>query len=353
MGQFENFKSEQELVGRIEKLRADGVHDNDITVFSKEALEGTSLNYTGVNFKNADGSAWDKFVSLFTSEAPEERALADLDLNDSEKEDYITSLQAGDILLHVNDVALGESDKMGSDEDEASRYDSDDNNVGGEPHDKQGVDEEENPGVENTAADTEGMGSTLSAGESLEDDDSAPSNRAELDRNYEAREVDSISDLDEEEKAGARVTDVEPNLEYRPEGAVDSEDKDYEGTMRAEDRDLGDPEDKDFEGTMRPDSDGESDSDVIRDEDIVGDARVTDEEPDREYNIKQTAERVDVSSYGYDDTENRDHIETSSEDGNTIDDEEIKKKKADLDRQYYSKENDIHKNEPDRRNLNM
>lgn len=379
MGQFENFKSEQELVGRIEKLRADGVHDNDITVFSKEALEGTSLNYTGVNFKNADGSAWDKFVSLFTSAAPEERALADLDLNESEKEDYITSLQAGDILLHVNDVALGESDKMGSDEDEASRYDSDDNNVGGEQHDKQGVGEEENPGVANTAAaaDTEGMGSTLSAGDELEDDDdTAPSTRAELDRNYEAREVDSISDLDEEEKAGARVTDVEPNLEYEPEGAVDSEDKDYEGTMRAEDRDLGDPEDKDFEGTMRPDADENNDSESTRN------ARVTEAEPNLEYepedtedpedkdyegtmraedrdlgdsedNIKQTAERVDVSSYGYDDTENRDHIETSSEDGNTIDDEDIKKQKADLDKQYYSKENDIHKNEPDRRNLNM
>lgn len=342
MGQFENFKSEQELVGRIEQLRADGVHDGDITIFSKEALEGTSLNYTNVNFKNADGSAWDKFVSLFTSEAPEERALADFELNESQKEDYITSLQAGDILLHVNDVALGESDKMGSDEEETSRYDSDDGNVGGEPHEKQGTGEEKNPGVANTAVETESMGSTLSAGEALEDDnDTAPSTRAELDRNYEAREVDSISDLDEKSDTGTRVADAEPNLEYG--GAEDPKDENFEGTMRAEDRDTGDeeentgtrvtdvepnleyggaedPEDENFEGTMRAE-----------------DRDTGDEAP----------ERVDVSNYGYGDDENRNPAESSS------DEEDIEKRKSDLDKQYYNKPSDIHKNEPDRHNLNI
>lgn len=286
MGQFESFKSEQELVGRIERLRADGVHDNDITVFSKEALEGTSLNYTGVNFKNADGSPWDRFVSLFTSEAPEERALADLELNESEKEDYITSLQAGDILLHVNNVALGESDKMGSDEEETSRYDSGDNNVGGEPHEKQGVGEEENPGVAGTAAaDTESTGSA----------------RAALDRNYEAREVDSINELDDTEENSGRVVDEEPNIEYGTDEATDPENKAFEGTMRAE---------------------------------------------DRESNVNETSEKVDVSSYGYDEKENINPIDAEDED-------DIEKKKAALDQQYYSDKNDGTKNEPDRRNFNI
>ena len=332
MGQFESFKSEQELVGRIERLRADGVHDNDITVFSKEALEGTSLNYTGVNFKNADGSPWDRFISLFTSEAPEERALADLELNESEKEDYITSLQAGDILLHVNNVALGESDKMGSDEEETSRYDSGDNNVGGEPHEKQGVGEEENPGVAGTAAaDTESTGSA----------------RAALDRNYEAREVDSINELDDTEENSGRVVDEELNIEYGTDEATDPENKAFEGTMRAEDRDLGtsndnkensgrvvdeepnieygtdeatDPENKAFEGTMRAE--------------------------DRESNVNETSEKVDVSSYGYDEKENINPIDAEDED-------DIEKKKAALDQQYYSDKNDGTKNEPDRRNFNI
>lgn len=338
MGQFESFKSEQELVGRIERLRADGVHDNDITVFSKESLEGTSLNYTGVNFKNADGSPWDKFVSLFTSEEPEERALADLDLNDSEKEDYITSLQAGDILLHVNEVALGESEKMGSDEEETSRYDSNDNNVGGKPHEKQGVGEEDNPGVAHLA-------------ENPDDEGSA---RAELDRNYEAREVDSISELDSNDEQSGRIVDAEPNIEYGADEETDAENKEFEGTMRAEDRDLenaaenkeqsgrvvdtepnveygaeapADPEDKDFEGTMRAEDYGDN----------------ADKAEDR---INVADDRVDVSNYGYDDNENRDPVDTD-------DDDDIEKKKAAMDQQYYSKKNDGTKNEPDRRNFNI
>lgn len=350
MGQFESFKSEQELVGRIERLRADGVHDNDITVFSKESLEGTSLNYTGVNFKNADGSAWDRFVSLFTSEEPEERALADLDLNESEKEDYITSLQAGDILLHINEAALGESEKMGSDEDAESRYDSNDNNVGGEPHEKQGIGEEDNPGVANISAETESIGSTFSAGEKLDESDSGPTTRAELDRNYEAREVDSLSELDDEEEKSGRVVDTEPNMEYGADGAEDPEDKEFEGTMRAEDRDSGneeasgrvvdtepnmeygagapaDHEDKDFEGTMRAEDYGDN-----------ADAA--------EERINVADDRVDVSNYGYDENENIDPVDVD-------DDDDLERKKAAMDQQYYSKKNDATKNEPDRRNFNI
>jgi len=392
MGQFESFKSEQELVGRIERLRADGVHDNDITVFSKESLEGTSLNYTGVNFKNADGSAWDRFVSLFTSEEPEERALADLDLNESEKEDYITSLQAGDILLHINEAALGESDKMGSDEDAESRYDSNDNNVGGEPHEKQGVGEEDNPGVANISAETESIGSTFSAGEKLDESDSGPTTRAELDRNYEAREVDSISELDDEEEKSGRIVDTEPNMEYGANGAEDPEDKEFEGTMRAEDRDSGneeasgrvvdtepnmeygadgaeDPEDKEFEGTMRAE-----DRDSGNEE---ASGRVVDTEPNMEYGagapadhedkdfegtmraedygdnadaaeerINVADDRVDVSNYGYDENENIDPVDID-------DDDDLERKKAAMDQQYYSKKNDATKNEPDRRNFNI
>src|SRR5699024_2810275 len=175
---------------------------------------------------------------------------------------------------HINEAALGESDKMGSYEDAESRYDSNDNNVGGEPHEKQAVGEEDKPGVANISAETESIGSTFRAGEKLDESDAGPTTRAELDRNYEAREVDSISELDDEEEKSGRIVDTEPNMEYGANGAEDPEDKEFEGTMRAEDRDSGneeasgrvvdtepnmeygadgaeDPEDKEFEGTMR------------------------------------------------------------------------------------------------------
>ncbi len=103
MSKLEKFKSEQELVGKIEQLRAEGVRDEEITVFSKDSLENTSLNYTDVNFKNAEGSAWDKFASFFTAEEPEERVMKDLNLSESEQQEYMSAMQAGDILLHVED----------------------------------------------------------------------------------------------------------------------------------------------------------------------------------------------------------------------------------------------------------
>ncbi|MCD2137811.1 DUF2382 domain-containing protein [Salinicoccus halitifaciens] len=113
MSKIEKFKSEQELVGRIEQLRAEGVRDDEITVFSKDSLENTSLNYTDVNFKDAEGSAWDKFAAFFTSEEPEERVMKDLNLSESEQQEYINAMQAGDILLYV-DEATPPASEMGT-----------------------------------------------------------------------------------------------------------------------------------------------------------------------------------------------------------------------------------------------
>src|SRR5699024_3353267 len=142
-------------------------------------------------------------------------------INEAEKEDYITSLHAGDILLHINEAAIGESDKMGSDEDAESRYDSNGNNVGSEPHEKQGVGEDDNLGAATRSAEPESIGPTFGAGEKQGESDSGPTTRAELDRNYEAREVDSLSELDDEEEKSGRVVDTEPNMEYGADGAED------------------------------------------------------------------------------------------------------------------------------------
>src|SRR5699024_1138817 len=105
-----------------------------------------------------------------------------------------------------------------------------------------------------------------------------------------------------------RVVDTEPNMEYGAEAPADPEDKEFEGTMRAEER--GD------------------DRDAAEDRVNIAD------------------DKVDVSNYGYDDIENADPIDDE-------DDEDIEKKKAAMDQQYYSKKNDGTTNEPDRRNFNI
>ena len=148
-------------------------------------------------------------------------------------------------------------------------------------------------------------------------------------------------------------------MEYGADGAEDPEDKEFEGTMRAEDRDSGneeasgrvvdtepnmgirslslrttmdgaapaDHEDKDFEGTMRAEDYGDN-----------ADAA--------EERINVADDRVDVSNYGYDENENIDPVDID-------DDDDLERKKAAMDQQYYSKKNDATKNEPDRRNFNI
>ncbi|WP_411843061.1 general stress protein [Salinicoccus sp. HZC-1] len=103
MRKIESFGNEQELLGRIEQLKIDGVQEESITVVSNEALNGSSFDYTNVNFKSADGTAWDKIVSYFSSEEPEERVISSLELNDQEEQEYRSELENGRFLLYVNE----------------------------------------------------------------------------------------------------------------------------------------------------------------------------------------------------------------------------------------------------------
>ncbi|MCD2137812.1 general stress protein [Salinicoccus halitifaciens] len=464
MSKIEQFKSEQELIGRIEQLRADGVNDDDITVFSKEKLEGTSLNYTNVNFKSADGTAWDKFVSFFTSEAPEERAMADLGLNDENKQEYLTALQAGDILLFVSEETQGASTENMEDETTERNNQSDDNAVGGKAHDAEYTSEEDDPGLPGTnrreavsstdavggstlSADAKGHGhlgltgenqsveeglardieqdtdqrdidpsnvnergdvrdeevnvdergisnqpGTNSDGSTRQDkdvsgyghdsDDSGRTKRLKPNETYVVGAGGDGGDAARASGSDARITEVEADQTYG-EGSEDKQDEDYEGTMRAggdgddaaratgsdariteveADQTYGedseDKQDKDFEGTMRAggyEGEDQDDEVIIRDEDIERDARVVDEEPFEEYVTNETAERVDVSTYGYDDTVNRDDIETSSDGGNALTDEDLTRDDRAIRNKYKSQEvrdSEFTEHDPDRRNFN-
>ncbi|WP_411843134.1 YsnF/AvaK domain-containing protein [Salinicoccus sp. HZC-1] len=102
MRNIELVSNEEELNGRIEQLKSEGVNEEDITVVSREGLDGSALGYTAVNFRTSEGSAWDKIVSWFSDEDPEERVMTDLDVSGEEEEKYRTALERGEILLHVN-----------------------------------------------------------------------------------------------------------------------------------------------------------------------------------------------------------------------------------------------------------
>lgn len=121
MRKIETFTSEEEVNGRIEQLKAEGVNEQDITVVSKEEMAGSAVGYTDVNFRTSGGSAWDKIVSWFSNEGPEDRVMTDFDVSAEEEEEYKSALDRGEILLHVNKSE--ESGTAGQPEDESLEND--------------------------------------------------------------------------------------------------------------------------------------------------------------------------------------------------------------------------------------
>lgn len=102
MHKIETFAKEEELLRRIEQLKAEGVVENAITVVADKDLAGDALNYTEVNYKAAGGSAWDKIASWFTEDEPEDRVMSELELGAEEEAEYRSALDRGDFLLYVN-----------------------------------------------------------------------------------------------------------------------------------------------------------------------------------------------------------------------------------------------------------
>ncbi|WP_186365491.1 DUF2382 domain-containing protein [Salinicoccus cyprini] len=126
MREIESYTSEQEMLGRIEQLKSEGINEDQITVVSREELEGSSLNYTDVNYKTSEGTTWDKIVSWFSAEQPEERVMSNMNLSSEEEEEYRQALDSGKILLYVNDEIESGTTDYPTDpllEDESDRVD--------------------------------------------------------------------------------------------------------------------------------------------------------------------------------------------------------------------------------------
>lgn len=103
MSRFEKFATEQDVMERIEQLRSEGFEEPEITVISSQKLETSYLKYKSVNFKNSEGTTWDKFVSMFSDDDPKDKVLGEFDITDSEKEHFKYALDRQEILLLKED----------------------------------------------------------------------------------------------------------------------------------------------------------------------------------------------------------------------------------------------------------
>lgn len=112
MSRIENYVTENDALTRVEELRAEGVADDNITVLSQRPVNNETFGNTNVNFQDSEGSAWDKFVSFFSPDDPEEKVLNDLGLSQSEQVQYRNSLNAGEVLVYVDSPDNGSDSAM-------------------------------------------------------------------------------------------------------------------------------------------------------------------------------------------------------------------------------------------------
>lgn len=106
---LESFSNEETLLRRIDQLKSEGISEHDIHVVSKHKLEGSALDYTDVQYKNAEGSFGDKVAAFFTGEDPQHRVFDKLNLTDSEKVEYENAVESGQILLYVDNESYYDS----------------------------------------------------------------------------------------------------------------------------------------------------------------------------------------------------------------------------------------------------
>ncbi|WP_414047382.1 DUF2382 domain-containing protein [Macrococcus equi] len=105
MRNLETFLNEESLLRRIDQLKSQGIAEHDLHVISKNKLNGSALDYTDVQFKDAEGSFGDKVAAFFTGEDPQHRVFDKLDLSESERVEYDKAVDSGKILLYVDNDA--------------------------------------------------------------------------------------------------------------------------------------------------------------------------------------------------------------------------------------------------------
>lgn len=117
MRNLETFLNEESLLRRIDQLKSEGIAEHDLHVISKHKLEGSALDYTDVQFKDAEGSFGDKVAAFFTGEDPQHRVFDKLNLTEAERVEYDNAVDSGKILLYVD------NDAYTADHDSTLRHD--------------------------------------------------------------------------------------------------------------------------------------------------------------------------------------------------------------------------------------
>lgn len=97
------FQSENEVIRKIEELKAQGYEENDIYVVAKDENDISMVRgRTNAEVQSADGSWIDRFMAFLSGEEPVRGALLNMGLSESEANRYYNDIQDGSVLLYVD-----------------------------------------------------------------------------------------------------------------------------------------------------------------------------------------------------------------------------------------------------------
>ena len=113
MRNFESFRTEKELLDRIEEYKKAGYRDSDLEIISKERVDAAYLNCVDCtinsrqdldrNIQRDEPSLGDRIIAFFTGEDPEDRSFVNLDIEDEYREEVEDSVRAGNYVLFVDE----------------------------------------------------------------------------------------------------------------------------------------------------------------------------------------------------------------------------------------------------------
>lgn len=103
MKNFETYRNQEELLARIEQLRASGVKDNEIEVISSKKIDGYDyLDYSDINQKTNEVTLGDRIAAFFTGEDPEDKAFERYDFDDNTRLEAVNAVRSGNYVLYIN-----------------------------------------------------------------------------------------------------------------------------------------------------------------------------------------------------------------------------------------------------------
>lgn len=98
-----SFRTEQEVLDKINELKLEGYVENDIYVVTNDK-DSLSIvrGHTDVDLSTAEGNWLEKFIAFISGDEPVRAAFLNMGFTDEEAERYYSEVKSGSILLYVD-----------------------------------------------------------------------------------------------------------------------------------------------------------------------------------------------------------------------------------------------------------